>query len=161
MEPNINKVLVPIDFSDYSKNALKYAVNFAKHFNAEMILIYVVEPIIYPSDFSMGQIAVPTINMEMDKRASEELEKLANKEISKDLRVKTLVKTGKPFIEIIETASQENVDIVIISTHGHSGVEHILFGSTAEKVVRKAPCPVLTIREPIKGFNYKNELHKP
>jgi nucleotide-binding universal stress UspA family protein len=160
MEPNIKKVLVPIDFSDYSKNALKYAANFSEHFNAEMILIYVVEPIIYPSDFSMGQIAIPTINVEMDKRAGEELEKLANKEISKDLKVKTLVKTGKPFIEIIETAAEENVDIVIISTHGHSGVEHILFGSTAEKVVRKAPCPVLTLREPVKGFNYKNEMNK-
>jgi nucleotide-binding universal stress UspA family protein len=160
MEPNIRKVLVPIDFSDYSKSALKYAVNFAKSFNAEMILIYVVEPIIYPSDFSMGQIAIPTINMEMDKRAAEELEKLAKKEISKDLQVKTLVKTGKPFIEIIETASEEDIDIIIISTHGHSGVEHILFGSTAEKVVRKAPCPVLTLREPVKGFNYKNEINK-
>ncbi len=160
MELDIKKVLVPIDFSDYSKSALKYAANFALTFHAEMILIYVVEPIIYPSDFSMGQIAVPTINVEMDKRASEELEKLASREISKDLRVKTLVKSGKPFIEIIDTATEENVDLIIISTHGHTGVEHILFGSTAEKVVRKAPCPVLTLREPIKGYNFRNELKK-
>ena len=157
MEPDIKKVLVPIDFSDYSKNSLKYAVNFVKQFNAELYLIYVVEPVIYPPDFSMGQIAIPTVDLEMDKRAVEELNKLAQKEIPAELKVKAIVKTGKPFIEIIETAAEENVDLIIIATHGHTGVEHILFGSTAEKVVRKAPCPVLTLRDPVKGFSFKDK----
>ena len=160
MEPNIKKVLVPIDFSDYSKNALKYAVNFAKSFNADIILIYVVEPVIYPPDFSMGQIAMPSINTEWDNRAKDELQKLAKSEIAEIANVKTVIKTGKPFVEIIETAKEENVDLIIIATHGHSGVEHILFGSTAEKVVRKAPCPVLTLREPLKGFDYKEGIKK-
>ncbi len=157
MEPNIKKVLVPIDFSDYSKNSLKYAVNFVKCFNADLYLIYVVEPVIYPPDFSMGQIAIPSVDLEMDKRAVEELQKLAKKNIPGEVKVETIVKTGKPFIEIIETASEQNIDLIIIATHGHTGVEHILFGSTAEKVVRKAPCPVLTIREPVKGFDYKDK----
>lgn len=160
MELNINKVLVPIDFSDYSKSALKYAINFAKQFKAEVLLIYVVEPIIYPPDFSMGQIAIPSVNTEWDDRAREELNKLAKNEIPADIKSKTIIKTGKPFVEIIDTASEEDVDLIIIATHGHSGVEHILFGSTAEKVVRKAPCPVLTLREPIKGYMYKEELKK-
>ncbi|MEO8231462.1 MAG: universal stress protein [Ignavibacteriota bacterium] len=155
METTIKKVLVPIDFSDYSKNALRYAVNFAKSFSAEIILVYVVEPIIYPPDFSMGQIAMPTINTDWDNRAKEELDKLAKNEITNNGNVKTIIKTGKPFAEIIETAKEEDIDLIIIATHGHSGVEYILFGSTAEKVVRKAPCPVLTLREPIKGFDYK------
>ena len=160
METTIKKVLVPIDFSDYSKSALKYAVNFAKSFNAEIILIYVVEPVIYPPDFSMGQIAMPSINTEWDDRAKEELQKLAKSEIVGTENVKTIIKTGKPFVEIIETAKEENVDLIIIATHGRSGVEHILFGSTAEKVVRKAPCPVLTLREPLKGFDYKEGMKK-
>lgn len=160
MELTIKKILVPIDFSDYSKSALRYSVNFAKSFNASITLIYVVEPIIYPPDFSMGQIAIPTINTEWDERAKEELDKLAKTEIPAELQVKTMIKTGKPFVEIIETAKEENADLIIIATHGHTGVEHILFGSTAEKVVRKAPCPVLTLREPIKGFNYKDEIKK-
>ena len=160
METTIKKVLVPIDFSDYSKSALKYAVNFTKSFNAEIILIYVVEPVIYPPDFSMGQIAMPSINTEWDDRAKDELAKLAKNEITGVNSVKTVIKTGKPFVEIIETAKEENVDLIIIATHGHSGVEHILFGSTAEKVVRKAPCPVLTLREPLKGFNYKEGMKK-
>jgi nucleotide-binding universal stress UspA family protein len=88
------------------------------------------------------------------------LQKLAKSEIIGVKNVKTIIKTGKPFVEIIETAKEENADLIIIATHGHSGVEHILFGSTAEKVVRKAPCPVLTLREPIKGFNYKEGMKK-
>jgi len=160
MEPEIQKVLVPIDFSDYSKNSLRYAVNFAKQFNAEIYLIYVVEPVIYPPDFSMGQIAIPSVNAEWDERAREELQNLAKTEIPEGVNVKTILKNGKPFLEIIDTASEENVDLIIIATHGHSGVEHILFGSTAEKVVRKAPCPVLTLREPIKGFMFRDEIKK-
>ncbi|HMN16032.1 MAG TPA: universal stress protein [Ignavibacteriaceae bacterium] len=158
MEATIKKVLVPIDFSDYSKSALKYAVNISKLFNAEIILIYVVEPVIYPLDFSMGQIAMPSFSTEWDVRAKEELDKLAKKEINSS--VKTIIKTGKPFLEIIETAKEEDIDLIIIATHGHTGVEHIIFGSTAEKVVRKAPCPVLTLREPIKGYNHKEENNK-
>ena len=160
MELQFSKILVPIDFSDFSKSALKYAVIFAKQYHAQLILVYVLEPVIYPPDFSMGQITLPTVNFEMDKRAKEELDKLAETEIESLVEVRTVLKTGKPFVEIIETAKEEDADLIIISTHGHSGVEHILFGSTADKVVRKAPCPVLTLREPIKGFDYKNMIKK-
>jgi nucleotide-binding universal stress UspA family protein len=160
MEPDIKRVLVPIDFSDYSKNSLKYAVKFVKSFNAELFLIYVVEPVIYPPDFSMGQIAIPAIDTEVDKRANEELTTLAKTEIPGEVKCKCIIKTGKPFLEIIETAKEENIDLIIIASHGHTGVEHILFGSTAEKVVRKAPCPVLTLRDPVKGYEYMKELKK-
>ncbi len=158
MDTIIKNILVPIDFSDYSKAALRYSVSFSKIFNAELILVYVVEPVIYPPDFSMGQVALPTINLDLDTRAKEELDKLARTEINGTIKARTIVRTGKPFVEIIECAKEEDADIIIIATHGHSGVEHILFGSTAEKVVRKAPCPVLTLREPIKGFDYKNTI---
>ncbi len=160
MKLDIKKILVPIDFSDYSKNSLKYAASFANKFNSEITLIYVVEPVIYPPDFSMGQIAIPSVNAEWDLKAKEELEKLGKQEIPESIKVSTIIKTGKPFLEIIDTAAEENIDLIIIATHGHSGVEHILFGSTAEKVVRKAPCPVLTLREPIKGFMFKEEMKK-
>lgn len=158
MDSIIKKILIPIDFSDYSKAALKYSVSFAKVFNAELILIYVVEPVIYPPDFSMGQVALPTVDLDLNTRAKEELDKLVKTEINSTLKARTTVRTGKPFVEIIECAKEEDIDLIIIATHGHSGVEHILFGSTAEKVVRKAPCPVLTLREPIKGFNYVNAI---
>jgi len=160
MELQYKNILVPIDFSDFSKSALKYAVTFAQHYHSKLTLVYVMEPVIYPPDFSMGQITLPTVNFEIDQRAKEELEKLAATEIGTLVEVKTILRTGKPFVEIIETAKEEDADLIIISTHGHSGMEHILFGSTADKVVRKAPCPVLTLREPIKGFNYKDLIKK-
>ncbi len=152
MNPDIKKILAPIDFSEHSKDALKYAINFAKIFNSKLYLIYVLEPVIYPADFSMGQVVFPSMDVEMDTRAKEELDKLAEREIGQQLSYETIVKTGKPFVEINETASELNIDLIIIASHGESGVEHILFGSTAEKVVRKAPCPVLSLRNPIKGF---------
>jgi nucleotide-binding universal stress UspA family protein len=150
----IKKILVPIDFSNYSKNALRYAVNFAKKFDAKIYLVYVVEPVIYPSDFSMGQVTFPVADLEMNTRAKDELNNLAKTEISSEIDVETIIKTGKPFVEINETASELDIDLIFIATHGHTGMEHLLFGSTAEKVVRKAPCPVLTLREPIKGYKF-------
>jgi nucleotide-binding universal stress UspA family protein len=157
MEPDIKKVLVPIDFSDYSKDALNYSINFIKCFNAELTLIYVIEPVIYPPDISATQISIPPTDVEITKNADASLKQLINKEIPSDIKVNSVIKTGKPFVEIVETAAEENIDLIIISSHGHSGIEKILFGSTAEKVVRKAPCPVLTLRTPLKGFNYNDE----
>ena len=145
MMDTIKKILVPIDFSNYSKNALRYAVNFAKKFNSKIYLVYVVEPVIYPSDFSMGQVTFPVADIEMNDRAKDELDNLAKSEIGSEIEVETIIKTGKPFVEINETASELDIDLIIIATHGHTGMEHLLFGSTAEKVVRKAPCPVLTL----------------
>ncbi|MFZ1290847.1 MAG: universal stress protein [Melioribacteraceae bacterium] len=150
----ITKILVPVDFSNYSKNALRYAVNFSKKFNSKIFLVYVVEPVIYPSDFSMGQVTFPVTDTELNERAKEELESLAKEEIGAEIPVETIIRTGKPFVEINETARELDIDLIIIATHGHTGMEHLLFGSTAEKVVRKAPCPVLTLREPIKGFKF-------
>lgn len=152
---NFKKILVPIDFSDYSKRALRYAIDFAKQFNSELILVSVIEPMIYPADFSMGQVAIPATDQNLTERVETELETLEKDVIGSGLKSKRIIKTGKPFYEIIETAREEDVDLIIIATHGHTGVEHLLFGSTAEKVVRKAPCPVLTLREPIKGFRFE------
>ncbi|MBU1299876.1 MAG: universal stress protein [Bacteroidetes bacterium] len=149
---NLEKILVPIDFSDYSKNALKYAVPFAKQFGAEILLLYVVEPTIYPADFGFGQVGFPSIEEEMRKKGTEELEKLAANEIQDIVKWQIIIEMGKPFTEINRVAKEKNVDLIIIATHGHTGIEHVLFGSTAEKVVRKAPCPVLTIRTPEHEF---------
>ncbi len=142
----IHRILVPIDFSEHSKNALRYAVAFAGEMCAELILVYVVEPAIYPADFSFGQVAMPNVEVELRDRGEVELEQLAKSEIKGDLRIKTFVRTGKPFLEISSVATEEKVDLIIIATHGHTGVEHLLFGGTAEKVVRKAPCNVLVVR---------------
>jgi len=142
----LKKILVPIDFSEYSKNALRYAIEFAQHFGADIILIYVVEPMIYPADFSFGQVSIPNMENELTRIGNEQLEKLITDEVANKVKARKIVKTGKAFVEIIKTAREEEIDLIIIATHGQTGIEHILFGSTAEKVARKAPCPVLTVR---------------
>jgi nucleotide-binding universal stress UspA family protein len=160
MNLQIKKILVPIDFSDYSKPALLYSSELAEIFKAELILIHIIEPVIYPPDFSMGQIALPPLTVDIDSAAKDELEKLIKTELKSGINVKMLVRTGKPFVEIVDSALEEKVDLIVISSHGRTGIEHILFGSTADKVVQKAPCPVLTLREPFKGFNYKEAKKK-
>lgn len=147
-EPRINlkRILVPIDFSDHSKRALNYAIPFAEHFGASIDLIYVVEPTIYPADFSFGQAGFPNVEEELRTSGANELESLIKKQIAGRVPARKVIRTGKPFYEIIEYAREAGIDLIIIATHGHSGMEQILFGSTAEKVVRKAPCPVLVVR---------------
>ncbi len=152
----IKKILVPIDFSEYSLKALNYAVEFAQVFQAELFLVYVIEPMVYPADFSMGQITIPEIDTSINSQAEEDIEKIIKERISGKVNAKGIIKTGRPFLEIIETASEIDADLIIIATHGMTGMEHLLFGSTAEKVVRKSPCPVLTLRDPIKGFQFNN-----
>ena len=148
----LRRILVPIDFSEHSKNALKYAIPFAEQFKASIDLIYVVEPTVYPADFSFGQIGFPNVEEELRNRGSEELDHLMEKEIGRRVSASKTVRTGKPFYEINQYAAEEDVDLIVIATHGHTGMEHLLFGSTAEKVVRKAPCPVLVVRTGERDF---------
>ncbi len=153
----IKKILVPIDFSDYSLKALDYAIDFAAVTKAELFIVNVIEPIVYPTDFTMGEV-VPTFESTIEVNFSDQLKKIAEEKIGDKLKYHLLTKEGRPFLEIISAANETDADLIIIATHGHTGMEHILFGSTAEKVVRKAPCPVLSLRDPIKGFSYgKNE----
>ncbi|HEX9614633.1 MAG TPA: universal stress protein [Bacteroidota bacterium] len=142
----LKRILVPIDFSEHSRKALQYAIPFAQQFGASIDLVYVVEPTVYPADFSFGQVGFPAIEDELRKRGAEELDGLVRKDIGKRVEARRAVRTGKAFYEILLYAKEENVDLILIATHGHTGIEHVLFGSTAEKVVRKAPCPVLIVR---------------
>lgn len=148
----IKSILVPIDFSGYSKHALTHAVDFAEVFNSTIHLVYVVEPSVYPADFSMGQIPVPAMEVEATERSQKDLEDIAKSYIGEKVTFTTEIRSGRASSEIIDCAAEKDIDLIIIATHGHSGVEHLIFGSTAERVVRKAPCPVLTLRDPIKGF---------
>jgi nucleotide-binding universal stress UspA family protein len=148
----IRRIIVPIDFSEYSKKALRYAVEFARSFRAEIVLVYVVEPIVTPADFSVGQMAVPGMESDFAQRGAEQLDKLLDTVVADAVAARAVVRHGKPFVEIIRLAREEQADLIIIATHGHTGIEHALFGSTAEKVVRKAPCPVLSIRDPEQEF---------
>jgi nucleotide-binding universal stress UspA family protein len=143
---SLKKIVVPQDFSEYSLHALKYAVTLAGLFNSELVVLHVVEPIVYPADFSFGQVSIPAMEEEIRKHSEEQLNELVTNEIPNSIKTTSIIKVGKPFIEIIDVAKAENADLIVISSHGRTGMDHVLFGSTADKVVRKAPCPVLTVR---------------
>lgn len=142
----INHILIPIDFSGHSRNALKYAIPLAEQFDATLHLVYVVEPTIYPADLGFGQVVVTGIEEELRVKGREELEALVREEIADRVEAMATVRTGKPHQEILREAKEKHVDMIIMATHGHTGVEHMLFGSTAERIVRNASCPVLTVR---------------
>lgn len=142
----IRSILVPIDFSVHSKNALKYAVPMAAQFKAALHLVYVVEPTIYPADLGFGQVVLPGVEEELRQKGGIELQSLIDREIAGTVPATFAVRTGNPHHEILAEAGEQNVDLIIVATHGHSGVEHMLFGSTADRIVHHAPCPVLTIR---------------
>lgn len=145
---SLHRILVPIDFSEHSKNALAYAITLAKQFHSELHLVYVVETAIYPAEFGFGQSASlgPEIEKEFLDRGKKELAKIVQSEIKNQVKSRITVAEGKPAYEILSIARNEHVDLIVIATHGHTGVEHLIFGSTTEKVVRKAPCPVLVVR---------------
>lgn len=148
----IKRILVPSDFSEPARKALIYAAEFAVAYEAEIILCHVMEPPIYPVSISVGAVSVPPIGGEMRQHTTEQLELLRATELGDLIPSRTIVAEGKPFLEIIQLARSEDADMIIISTHGHTGLKHVLVGSTTEKVVRKAPCPVLCVREKEKEF---------
>jgi len=135
---------VPVDFSDCSKKALQYAIPFATQFDAELTLLHVVQP--YPAVPEMAPVDVETIQ---DGRR--ELEAL-RKTIGDAVRSATSLCTGEPHLEIARVASELGIDLIILSTHGHKGLARMFLGSTTEKVVRHAPCPVLIVRESERDF---------
>jgi len=142
----IKSILVPLDFSPPSKKALHYALSVARQFKARLTLLTVVEPVGTP-DFAAS---FPLV-MEDDRlmaAAKKELERTAKAaRVPRGTLEKVLVRFGRSFHEITEAARTRKADLIIISTHGYTGLKHALLGSTTERVVRHAPCPVLVVRQ--------------
>ena len=147
---SVRSILVPIDFSKPSEKALEYAISLAKQFGAKLTVLSVVEP------FPTPDFAYYPLVMESDKIVAEtkrRLEKVTAKAgIASECLEKTLVRNGVPYREIVDAARTLKIDLIVISTHGYSGLAHVIMGSTAERVVRHAECPVLVVRgEPDKS----------
>lgn len=141
----IRSILVPVDFSAESEKALAYAVPFARQFGAKLTIVHVVEPTATPDFLTSFPLVI-----EKDKLMTESKSHLdrivSDLAIDRKLIDGTLVRYGRSFYEITEAARSLKSDLIIISTHGYSGLKHALLGSTAERVVQHAPCPVLVVR---------------
>lgn len=143
----IKKILCPVDFSEVSHNAIRYAKEFACAMGAELILLHVVEPI------TMTAETVPYVSeAELERNAKDELAALVQKECPRTLSVKPLVKIGIAPDTIIKVAEQEDADILIMGSHGRTGLTRLLLGSVTEAVMRRAKLPILIVKQEEKEF---------
>lgn len=135
----LRRILVPVDFSHCSKKALKYAIPFAEQFDAELTLLHLVQRYVESAE----ALVVPVESAEDIQKDLETLRAT----IGDAVPSRALVRMGDPAVGIIAVAKELKIDLIILSTHGRTGLERVLLGSTAEKVVRHAGCPVLIVRE--------------
>jgi nucleotide-binding universal stress UspA family protein len=149
----IKTILFPTDFSQGARAAMDHAISLSKDYDARLILLYVIQDISIAEWYIPSTLSVTDLVEDMQKSAWQEMDKWAAEAAAKTKNVEKIVMRGVPFVEIIKTAKEKNADMIVIGTHGRTGIDHMLFGSTAEKVVRKAPCPVLAVR--IAGKEFK------
>lgn len=148
----IGKILCATDFSETSVEALKYAIGLARGSRAKLILMYVVNQKIFSENLSLARVFPPeALGKEMADEARRRLKVLIPAGEREGLDWETNIRSGVPAEEIIRYAGENGVDVIVIGTAGHSGVEHMMFGSTAEKVIRGAHCAVLSVKPPAAG----------
>lgn len=153
MTIHLKRILAPIDFSDFSELSLKYACALAGPFGAELHLLHVVQDLVAMLPEPGFAFPPPGDYVEDQRRCAEEMmAKMPDLAWTEGLAVVRRTCQGPPFLEIIRYAREHAIDLIVLSTHGRSGLAHVLLGSVAEKVVRKAPCPVLTVRSPDHTF---------
>ena len=143
--PALKKVLVPSDFSPASDNAFKYALHFGQHFGAQLHVIHVLEPVLSPR--FAGLPGAPAFSEGEPATAEKKLRAWTDSAGAVGVVAKLVLRNGLPAHEIVETAKDLDIDLIVIATHGSTGWKHFCIGSTAERVVRAAPCPVLVVRE--------------
>ena len=148
---DLKTILYPTDFSEDARHACPYVIDLAKKFGARVILIHVVPAPTYAVSYEIA-VDTSTLDEEMRKSAQTRIEKLAGEFAAEGIECDAVIEVGGAFVEIIKTARDREADLIVLATHGLGALKHMLLGSTAEKVVRKAPCPVLTIRHPEHEF---------
>lgn len=139
-------IVCPVDFSEVSLEALRLARSLAEVFGARIVLVHVVEPIVAPSDFSFGPLTSGDVEEQLAGRSMSSVEELVPGLGLPPERVKIRVERGRASTEVTRVAAEERADAIVMGTHGYTGMAHVLLGSTAERVLRKAPCPVLTVK---------------
>lgn len=144
----VKNILLPTDFSPCAKHALQYALSLATLFKAKLHILYVVPKM--NVSISAGGVMYPVFKVyeDMEEKAKKKMHHLIPKRFLEQIEINNIIVRGTPYVEIIKVAKKQNIDLITIATHGRTGISHTLMGSTAERVVRKAPCPVLTIKHP-------------
>jgi len=143
----VHHILVPIDFSAYAEQALDYAIALAQKLQARLTLLHVIQPPIVASA-DMNVWPSSTFVDELEAAITGDMEGYLARVTAAGLEGEIVVIHGVPFQQILDTARARQVDLIILGTHGRTGLAHVLMGSVAEKVARLAPCPVMIARQP-------------
>lgn len=143
----IKKILLATDFSECSEEAAKYAIELCRYFKSELCVLHVVSTMHY-RQYDFAELQIDPNADELLEIAKREMEDVLPPEIKEELHVEAVTLRGIPYAEICDVAKQKDVDMIVLGTHGRTGLQHLLLGSVAEKVVRIAPCPVLTVKHP-------------
>ena len=148
--PRLKKILLPTDFSGCANYALPYAAAIARATKAQIICVHVVEPVVPAVGYTglADPMPIADISEQLEDSAERQLPKLAECEECTGLNVEEVIVHGDAAAEIVRVASEQDVDLIVISSHGRTGFGRIIFGSTAESVVRHASCPVLVVKPP-------------
>jgi len=153
----IKSILAPTDFSAHSEQAIRYACRLAERLGSELHLLHVLSEILPAGPDPLLMPVMPAqFYKENEVRAQETLEKALDPSWGKPAAVINAVRWGSPVESIVSYVVDHGVDLIIIATHGRTGLSHLLLGSVAERIVREAPCPVLTIRNRSKIQNPKS-----
>jgi nucleotide-binding universal stress UspA family protein len=153
MDLTVRRILVPTDFSEPSSEALDLAIAFAQRLGAQLTLLHAHEMPTWVFPDAVMPVT-PQVVMQIEETSKRELERLAGRAREVGITVETAVTIGPNDAEICRKAEEMGADLIIMGTHGRTGLRHALLGSVAEKVVRKAPCPVLTVRERATGEHH-------
>jgi nucleotide-binding universal stress UspA family protein len=139
-------ILFATDFSDNSDHAFEYALSLATRFDSRLVIIHVINEPVDLRGFYVPHVSFDTLEKEIEEGAEKMMQKFCRTRIKDFTNYKTLTVSGIPYEEILKTAGEEKISLIVMGTQGRKGIDHFLFGSTAERVVRNAKCPVMTIR---------------
>lgn len=139
----IRKILAPVDFSDPSSRALDYAAAIARQLGAEVILVHVAEPPPFSPDLTQSHGYEDRVTAYAEKNLAE----LVKQHVDQGVKTRYVTRFGKAYEEIVAAAEAESADLIVMATQGHSGLTHLLIGSTTERVVRSSPIPVLSLKD--------------
>ncbi len=142
----IDRILVPVDFSDYSLKALKYATELAVSYKARLQVLHIVEEIVQPSFYLSGTVPKFDLIPDIKEKSKEAMERMLDESKGPKVTADIHVIEGHAARDIVKFAASHDTDLIVISTHGLTGIAHLLIGSVTEKVVRMAPCPVFTVK---------------
>lgn len=148
----IKKILFPTDFSEGSDEVFSYVLSLAGKFKASIDILHVIHEFANITGFYVPHISYDVLEKEMEEAAVKNMKVFCEKNIGRGIEYKIHTRRGIPFAQIIKAAREMSSDIIIMGTHGRTGIDHVFFGSTAEKVVRKSPIAVLTVRCGSKQF---------